>query len=794
MRRLKMILTNLKLENFKKYTSHTISFEEGLIGIIGKNGSGKSTIFEAILFALYGELKNKGDKEIVRNVNASIKDVVSVELEFEFETVAYKIVREFRGKTLSANAKLYKNNELLITGAKETTAYIVKQTKMNKDAFSHTLFASQKELTSLSTKKPEDRKKMIRKLLGLEKIDYIEKELVEKSRDLKRDISAYIEILLSADDVKEKKEHIVKHKEQVEIYTQDSTKKAKEIDSIKLQELDIKKELEVYIQTKEKKQNLFSNLEILKNTINSHIANQTKLANEIEHLNSKQKELRGLENIKGEYINLHDSIKEQEKLKEHHIRKERLIEEQKNLREHYKKSKETITKLEVECSAHPKLVEKEKELEKIIEELNLELIILKKKEEELRAQIAGEEKLISDINKKIENIKNLGKESNCPTCTRPLLDEYDNVISSLEEIVKNSQEEKISKYKEEFEKLSVQKNKQEESLKLHSKEHFELSKSLNLCESKKRDLFIEQEHFTKVEAQGMKNKEELQKLESYNYDSNTHTSLLEKQKELKTKYEYVLSLETMLKRVDSLKEEYENTNKNIEKLSNEYNEKELSYKEINYDEVKHKEKQKMFDEVQASKEQKINVLNELKVQIATIQGQIKTIQETLDNNDIQAKKVQTKKDDLQDYEKIKISLGLFKTKLNSKVAPRISDIASTMYAQITKGKYQHIEVSNDFDFYIYDEGKKFPIERFSGGEIDLANLVLRIAISKTLSELSGASSIEFLAFDEVFGSQDEARRMEIIEAFHTIKEQYRQIFLISHEMDIKEMFERVVEV
>ena len=789
-----MILTNLKLENFKKYTSHTISFEEGLIGIIGKNGSGKSTIFEAILFALYGELKNKGDKEIVRNVNASIKDVVSVELEFEFETVAYKILREFRGKTLSANAKLYKNNELLITGAKETTAYIVKQTKMNKDAFSHTLFASQKELTSLSTKKPEDRKKMIRKLLGLEKIDYIEKKLVEKSRDLNRDISAYKEILLSADDVKEKKEHIVKHKEQVEIYTQDSTKKAKEIDSIKLQELDIKKELEVYIQTKEKKQNLFSNLEILKNTINSHIVNQTKLANEIEHLNSKQKELRGLENIKGEYINLHDSIKEQEKLKEHHIRKERLIEEQKNLREHYKKSKETITKLEVECSAHPKLVEKEKELERIIEELNLELIILKKKEEELRAQIAGEEKLISDINKKIENIKNLGKESNCPTCTRPLLDEYDNVISSLEEIVKNSQEEKISKYKEEFEKLSVQKNKQEESLKLHSKEHFELSKSLNLCESKKRDLFIEQEHFTKVEAQGMKNKEELQKLESYNYDSNTHTSLLEKQKELKTKYEYVLSLETMLKRVDSLKEEYENTNKNIEKLSNEYNEKELSYKEINYDEVKHKEKQKMFDEVQASKEQKINVLNELKVQIATIQGQIKTIQETLDNNDIQAKKVQTKKDDLQDYEKIKISLGLFKTKLNSKVAPRISDIASNMYAQITKGKYQHIEVSNDFDFYIYDEGKKFPIERFSGGEIDLANLVLRIAISKTLSELSGASSIEFLAFDEVFGSQDEARRMEIIEVFHTIKEQYRQIFLISHEMDIKEMFERVVEV
>lgn len=48
-------------------------------------------------------------------------------------------------------------------------------------------------------------------------------------------------------------------------------------------------------------------------------------------------------------------------------------------------------------------------------------------------------------------------------------------------------------------------------------------------------------------------------------------------------------------------------------------------------------------------------------------------------------------------------------------------------------------------------------------------------------------------FNEVFGSQDENRRMEILEAFHTIKEPYRQIFLISHEMEIKEMFERVVE-
>ena len=789
-----MILTNLKLENFKKYTNFEIAFESGLIGIIGKNGAGKSTIFEAILFALYGELKSKGDKEVVRNSNASSKDAVIVELDFEFDNIEYKVIREFRGKTLSANAKLYKNSELITTGAKEVTTSIINLTKMSKDAFVHTLFASQKELTSLSNSKPEDRKKMIRKLLGLEKIDFVEKELIEKSRELKREISAFAEVLLSAEDISIKKEHIVEYTNQSELLQKDINTKTTLLDNTKIEEQTIKQELELYTKTKEQKQSLHARCELLKSSIKSHQINQDKLSNELNNLKVKQEELRGLQSVKEEYISLHESIKEQEKLKEFHIRKEGLILEQNELREQYKKAKETISLLEFETKEHKELVEKEKALEVKLESIKQTLLQIQTNEKALLQEIAGEQKLISDISKKIENITNLGRESNCPTCTRPLLDEYDNVILSLEHIVKTTQKEKIDKATINLEEIQKNKEQIEESQKAYIKEHFELSKAINLIESKNKDLQLQKEHFEKVTQKGVKNKTELAKLEIYSYDNTIHEQMLEKQKELKTKYEYVLSLETMLKRVDSIKEGLQTSISNQDKYNLELLQKDLEFQAINYDEVKHQEKIKQYDEVQAQKDSLTAVINELKVKIATIQGQIKTIQESLNNNEIQLSKVQTKKDDLKDYEKIKISLAEFKTKLNSKVAPRISDIASTMYAQITKGKYQHIEVSNDFDFYIYDEGKKYPIERFSGGEIDLANLVLRIAISKTLSELSGTSSVEFLAFDEVFGSQDESRRMEILEAFHTIKEQYRQIFLISHEMEIKEMFERVVEV
>ena len=215
--------------------------------------------------------------------------------------------------------------------------------------------------------------------------------------------------------------------------------------------------------------------------------------------------------------------------------------------------------------------------------------------------------------------------------------------------------------------------------------------------------------------------------------------------------------------------------------------------EHSYDAKAHEAQEALYLKERQAKEVLAKQLSDERVKLKGVEGEITTLQSKLARNEEQKKQLQSKLDDKNDYEKLKAFMGEFKNRINSQIAPRITQLASQMYAAITRGKYQHIEVSNEFDFFIYDDGIRYPIERFSGGEIDLANLVLRIAISKTLSELSGSGGVGFLAFDEVFGSQDEERRYEIMEAFHTIKEQYRQIFLISHESEIKEMFERVVE-
>lgn len=788
-----MILSKLHLENFKRYTSFDIEFGEGLIGIIGKNGSGKSTLFEAILFALYGELRNKKFKEVIRNASASDKDAVVVELDFEFESMAYKVIREFRGKALNANAKLYKNGDLTTSGAREVTVAITKLTKMSKEAFLHTLFASQKELTSLSTLKNEDRKKMIRKLLGLEKIDFVENELIEKSRELKRDIAASAEFLLGEEELKSKTALIKEITAIKQAFEKEVKIKSTELETTKKQELHVKQELELFVKTKEQKQKLISELSLIKNDINANLTTQNKLTTELQTLETKAKELKNFSTVKKEYEALHVKIKEHENLKNIQIKKEGLEKEQTQLRAQYTKAKADIATLEEQTKPHETLLGQKKENESLHVKIKTELTGKQTEQKQLQNELSAEQRVVLDTQQKIAKIQSLGRESNCPTCTRQLLDEYDNVIASLNDIVQKTQSQKIDKTKEKLDILTKQIGELELQKEQTQKALHVNEMALSLILSKQKDLASAKEYFTKVNEQGKRNKEELDTLSKHAYDEALHVSLQKSFLELKPKYETVLSLEAELKREQGVRDDLTLTVKSAEALHVKAKEKELEVQKTLYDEPKHTQKQSEYDELQKQKEKQYSVISELKEKIAKNEGEIKTLQNALENNDIQLKKVQSKKDDLQDYEKIKVSLSEFKTKLNSKIAPRISQIASQMYATITKGKYQYIEVNNDFDFFIYDEGKCYPIERFSGGEIDLANLVLRIAISKTLSELSGASSVGFLAFDEVFGSQDESRRMEILEAFHTIKEQYRQIFLISHEMEIKEMFERVVE-
>ncbi|MDO4902576.1 MAG: DNA replication and repair protein RecF [bacterium] len=66
-----MKLTHLRVQNFRTHSEFSLNIGEGSTLILGKNGSGKTSLLEAIYFALRGTSFRSSDKEILKNYGAA---------------------------------------------------------------------------------------------------------------------------------------------------------------------------------------------------------------------------------------------------------------------------------------------------------------------------------------------------------------------------------------------------------------------------------------------------------------------------------------------------------------------------------------------------------------------------------------------------------------------------------------------------------------------------------------------------------------------------------------------------
>jgi DNA repair protein SbcC/Rad50 len=85
-----MRLISLSLENFRQHKSTQIHFPTGLVGILGENGSGKTTILEAIAWALYGKSRGSNDSLIWRMAEGKSTAVAELTFAFNGQTLQVK--------------------------------------------------------------------------------------------------------------------------------------------------------------------------------------------------------------------------------------------------------------------------------------------------------------------------------------------------------------------------------------------------------------------------------------------------------------------------------------------------------------------------------------------------------------------------------------------------------------------------------------------------------------------------------------------------------------------------------
>ncbi|HVE94850.1 MAG TPA: hypothetical protein VNB24_08015, partial [Acidimicrobiales bacterium] len=89
--------------------------------------------------------------------------------------------------------------------------------------------------------------------------------------------------------------------------------------------------------------------------------------------------------------------------------------------------------------------------------------------------------------------------------------------------------------------------------------------------------------------------------------------------------------------------------------------------------------------------------------------------------------------------------------------------------------------------------RAYDLKRFSGSEVDLANLALRIAISECVTLQSGGA-VELLVLDEVFGPLDADRRRLVLNALDGLRTRFRQVIVVTHADDVKAHLGSAIEV
>ena len=184
-----MLFKKLELINFKSHANTIIDFNEGISLIVGENGAGKSSIFEAITFALFTESKIT-NKDLVRaNKGLNEKIVMEVKLTFDANGNEYRVERKVTKKNDNAHstAKLILINthgeETIAEKVKEVNTEIQQIINMDSQTYLNAIHIRQGEISNLIDQNPAERKKLIGQLLRINDLETAYKQMSEITKE-----------------------------------------------------------------------------------------------------------------------------------------------------------------------------------------------------------------------------------------------------------------------------------------------------------------------------------------------------------------------------------------------------------------------------------------------------------------------------------------------------------------------------------------------------------------------------------------------------------------------------------
>ena len=382
-----MKLLSLRLKNFRQHSDTLLEFKDGITGIIGSNGAGKSTVIEGVIFALYGVKKIRGRSDELKTYGSNPNETTFAELCFLHDGQVYLIYRDL------STARLQAGSQLLAEGQKVVSDRIMSLLKMNFEEFAAAYCTEQKSLEFLSVRQgAAERERFIAEMLGYDKIERVQDLLRADRRNLKNEIAGLEAGIGNRQPLEDKIE--IEKKALLKL-------KSEEAEYVKVQELAEKEELQAK-KTLEALQQNFQSYQELKGKLQIANLKRDEAVQRLDSLTKRQT----LSDLKiSEVLNKYKVVQA-----------ETAIELTKDL-------KNKILVLQDRKEAL------EQELAVLLTQQNNKIGAAQAEEHLLKAKVRDAETRLKDLAK-------LKESASCPTCGQQLGDEFKNIKKYLQNDIK----------------------------------------------------------------------------------------------------------------------------------------------------------------------------------------------------------------------------------------------------------------------------------------------------------------------------------------------------------------------
>lgn len=169
------MLQSVELENFLSHKNTKLTFDRGVTVFVGQNGAGKSSIIDAITFALFGEHLRKSTKGLLRRGN----NQSYAKVEFTIGDRQFEAIRKIDSKgTVGAVLHEKKNGQTIPLAAGERKQFGESMTKtieslvgLDFEKLKVASIVQQGELQTIIEADPKKFKELVNAIIGIDKLD-----------------------------------------------------------------------------------------------------------------------------------------------------------------------------------------------------------------------------------------------------------------------------------------------------------------------------------------------------------------------------------------------------------------------------------------------------------------------------------------------------------------------------------------------------------------------------------------------------------------------------------------------